>query len=612
MRALLLALVVPLLMAANSSGPAPLPDASPLLRGVVNTGAQQFKGAKTDSDVHTVVSDAGTAYASSCVSTFADLRTCPPGNGLQCVLDAGWYACQPDAGWAQLGSGTGAAGVTGVSASAPITSSGGLSPTIGCTPASATVGGCLSASAQPIGGSKTFVALLNATSIDAGYVYAPNAQLDNVIVQDEIVSIIDGAATTGIGLRERSALTSNDTGTDFLFGTLNPRSNGFLLKLTNQFSPVFTIDYLANLIMAGNLSLLTSITSSAGNTLLLRDSRAAADIGSSFSLTTTNIRTAGYLVQVNNQATNYFSLDTRGNLYLNGGGTFVDNSGISSHVSITSAADFGVVAMGRHTEQVTDYQPDGGRPAADGGTWVQTLPDGGTYYFHASHHGEFVAETSGPMYGGWLAEFHNGLTGTATDARAFIDYNGGFGQLGGLSRSQFGTCPEQSVPSTGGTLEFEQGESTIMYGIAEHEWFWCNGTNWQPFANDTTTVHFTAMPGSASGWYQGTLFGHGISVVRPMRLQYAIAANQVAGRVGFYVSVAGTTGGTFSVELFDTTTSASLCAKSSISCTTAIGDVSAACPGGVGHAAAGDDLVLRIDTTNCTGTNPVGTAYADW
>lgn len=100
---------------------------------MVNTGAQQFKGQKIESDKFTVAADAGAAFASTCVPLGA-LGACPSGgsNVLQCVRDAGWYACQPDAGWAQLG--TGAGSVTAVTGSGPILSTGGTAPIISFNP----------------------------------------------------------------------------------------------------------------------------------------------------------------------------------------------------------------------------------------------------------------------------------------------------------------------------------------------------------------------------------------------------------------------------------------------------------------------------------------------
>lgn len=112
-----LACLAALALSAGPPNPAALPDASPTVRGAVNTGAQQYKGAKVDSDAHTVAADAGAAYVSTCVARVVDLGVCPRGNGLQCVADAGWYGCNSDAGWAPL--------VTG-----PVSVVGGSSPQV--------------------------------------------------------------------------------------------------------------------------------------------------------------------------------------------------------------------------------------------------------------------------------------------------------------------------------------------------------------------------------------------------------------------------------------------------------------------------------------------------
>lgn len=120
--------------------------------------------------------------------------------------------------------------------------------------------------------------------------------------------------------------------------------------------------------------------------------------------------------------------------------------------------------------------------------------------------------------------------------------------------------------------------------------------------------------GYITGYFPGLASTHALEAVEQVRLQHPIVANLGAtgGRIGITTNTTGSVGGTFDLVLFDVTATATLCSKTAISCTAAVGTTSASCSGGIAAAAAGDDVELRVDTTNCTGTNPIGNAFVAW
>lgn len=127
----------------------------------------------------------------------------------------------------------------------------------------------------------------------------------------------------------------------------------------------------------------------------------------------------------------------------------------------------------------------------------------------------------------------------------------------------------------------------------------------------------TSGNGQAGGELQGyapQVAGHGVVTVRTMTLQHPIvaASGATGGRIGMTIVTPGTSGGTYDLLLVDTTASATICTKTGVSCTLSAGDNSAGCSGGISAAAAGHAIALRIDTTNCTGSTPGGTVFADW
>lgn len=122
--------------------------------------------------------------------------------------------------------------VTGVTASAPLASSGGATPNLTCTTATNSVGGCLTAAAQTIGGAKTFGSqALFAAGID---VILGNTLLDN----GQISTNGSGTLTAQIVNANTVTINSgnfNDVNFTLLNGdTINNGEGDSVLDLTNQ------------------------------------------------------------------------------------------------------------------------------------------------------------------------------------------------------------------------------------------------------------------------------------------------------------------------------------------------------------------------------------------
>jgi hypothetical protein len=169
------------------------------------------------------------------------------------VRDAGWYACQNDAGWAPIGtgaSGGGGSGVSSVGATQPIVSSGGTTPTLSCTPASDTVGGCLTDGGQAIGGQKYFTGGVYSTFVDAGSVAA---------------GIYESAVSSSLLWRSHAPVNTAamDVFTDQTW------TGGDLFQINNLYQPAFSLDYTGKGTFSGGLSMYGVLKQTRGGTAML-------------------------------------------------------------------------------------------------------------------------------------------------------------------------------------------------------------------------------------------------------------------------------------------------------------------------------------------------------
>lgn len=220
-----------------------------------------------------------------------------------------------------------------------------------------------------------------------------------------------------------------------------------------------------------------------GGVIVFSD-RSAGSVSSDFVVDTANTRTAGALQSWNNAGSSRAQVDPTG-MFVGGVGgagsqaAFQDGTGVSGHPSLTAANGLYPVILGRLGENHDAIETDAGRPRTDGGTDVCTETDGGTYYCYAGRHGDVTSSSSQARYGGWLFEWRNPITSTAADARAFIDFNGGFGQFHQLSLSQFPPCPGYSIITSSGTFAYGATKSTLMYDLGTERWYQCNTAGWK-------------------------------------------------------------------------------------------------------------------------------------
>lgn len=298
--------------------------------------------------------------------------------------------------------------------------------TLTCAPASASSGGCLTGGTQEIGGFKIFKFVIAGTynhPVDPAAGLYDSAQFDyGVALGAPLHPLLDNSQVTIEGTKQVT-----DEGTGVVIASSHYRDAGFYFAINAGYpvnSPFFSV-------------------SSNGDVNFgpPRLSSGSAD----------NSQTAGVLT---------------------------DNSGVSGHIALQPSPKNYLASRGRLGENHDAVEPGGGRPWADGGQWVRTESDGGTYYAYAGYHGDHVFTSSTARYGGLLAEFKNPQAGAATDTKAFITPYGGFGQGHALTRAGFPPCPGTAIITSLGQFFYGAYESEQLYAFDEHRWHYCDGTQW--------------------------------------------------------------------------------------------------------------------------------------
>lgn len=153
--------------------------------------------------------------------------------------------------------------------------------------------------------------------------------------------------------------------------------------------------------------------------------------------------------------------------------SFVDGSGISGHVSMTTMPGYHLVLQGRLSENHKNTLLDGG--------CNMTEADGGCYAAFAAPHGELTITSSEPRpHGGLYLEVINPVTDGTGKTRFFVDAWGGIAQRHNMIRAQFPRCPVDGEATTPQTQAYFNGavESTQLYAFDEHRWHYCDGTQW--------------------------------------------------------------------------------------------------------------------------------------
>jgi hypothetical protein len=235
-------------------------------------------------------------------------------------------------------------------------------------------------------------------------------------------------------------------------------------------SETFSVDAYGNTTISGNLNMGSLLMCTKPNSYLwVAGNRPASSVDADIYLSPSVIRDAGNIVAFMNglqvasvSKDGQISAGVVGN-GLNAPASFVDNTGSSGHVALTSAEGMYTTITGKQG---------------------QYLVDG--VYPYAGLHGEI---TLGPKYdraAGWLLQVLNGNQGAPT--KFYVDYNGGFGSMAGLSLSQFGDAGLTTTITSMGQFFYGQAESTLMYAADRHHWYVASESTWKriPFAGDAT------------------------------------------------------------------------------------------------------------------------------
>ncbi len=194
-----------------------------------------------------------------------------------------------------------------------------------------------------------------------------------------------------------------------------------------------------------------------GTGFYFKGNRLANGTDSDFQFSTGVARTAGNIIETVNDIYTPFSTDFGGSVYSGCGpnpdggynycGSFVDNSGISGHLSLTVRDGFYPFIAGQ-------------------------LPE--NYY---GHHGAitFGNTHKNPQ---WVVEVVSGGTGTAFDKKLAINYQGGILQPAGHQCNTVAFCRNaDQAPADGGVSGADAGyafTSTLQYMYDKHAWCFCD------------------------------------------------------------------------------------------------------------------------------------------
>lgn len=243
------------------------------------------------------------------------------------------------------------------------------------------------------------------------------------------------------------------------------------------------------------------IATTDGNGLVLRGRRAASDSAPDVRVESEHSRDAGgpFAVYVNGVPVS--AVDWMGNVSAypapNADGTqaadaihrgsFVDRSGISGHDTVTTMPGYNIGIAGRASENHTNTFIDGGCNVFEA--------DSGCYASFTALHGEAAVRSTEPRpFGGWAYEYVNPVTDGTGTKRWFVDVWGGIGQRHFMIRAQFPRCPADQVATAPQTQAYFQGalESTQLYAFDEHEWYFCDGSDWQPMRTGSGSLMASA------------------------------------------------------------------------------------------------------------------------
>jgi hypothetical protein len=223
-----------------------------------------------------------------------------------------------------------------------------------------------------------------------------------------------------------------------------------------------------------------------GNSMQLRGRTAAGSTGTADVYTnTTATRVAGTIFEVQNNSSRKVVVDYTGSIQAvtsSSAASFVDASGSSGHVSLSSAAQMYTVIQGR----------------------LPTLADPGNNVYYGGLHGDVSVISENPRDAGFLFLVINNQTGGASDSKAGVSFAGSYVNPSPVALSNFNHCPANNVivADDGGTRPGQQyqgeWESAFRYASDKHAWYYCNGTAWAPMTPTKGSITMSGGTGTAT------------------------------------------------------------------------------------------------------------------
>lgn len=415
---------LPLLLAVATPvpAPAPLPDANATLRGAVNTQAQNFAGKKNfTSGAEALFVDAGAVLKNGVpVASSATGPLSLSGGVMSCATASGSQAgCVSSADWSAFNGKEEA-----LTFGAPLSRA---TNTISCTMADVSTSGCIDgnpAHVQRLDGIKEF---------QQNTSFAANASYDTGLTAS--ADFYHGVATGG---------------------PVFPNANGLSLNLEGR-----RTDDVANVVVRA------SHWVDGGIIFAVQNSRPCQDSTPLLTISDYQIGFGGALDGP--------TCDSPSDGFA---GALVHNAGHAGSFAMYRGAQDSLTLGGNLQGLNYALLEDGGHPnpANYSAGAVHTLSDGGTAFEWAGFHGAIQLATKDYQPRGLLVTFDNS-NHPVYDHRAFIDFNGGYGQSNQLSKSQWPVGNSMNVVTTLGQFYPNVLESTMYYDFDSstddgHKWYW--------------------------------------------------------------------------------------------------------------------------------------------
>lgn len=338
--------------------------------------------------------------------------------------------------------------------------------------------------------------------VDGGTTYTGTAPID---VTGSVISCLPADDSSSGGTTQGGCITS---GTQYIPGTkVWPNYQQITGTLARQYTFTGETFYSSMLLQSG-LQLNGPIAPTLDNNQVrVLNSKLSDDVGNGFVVDSYYYRDAGRYFAINNgapcQNQPLLTLSASGDLAIYGApdntcadsadilnrGAFTDGTGASGHVMMKSYPKHYITVRGDLAANHDAVLADGGRPVADGGYWIQTESDGGTYFPYAGLHGGLTVITPENQYGGWLFQLINGTGGAAGQPTKFyVDAYGGIGQNHQLALSNFPACPGFGFVSSLGQFSYGAATGVLMSDTTSGRWYQCTSTGWSMMAQSEAVL----------------------------------------------------------------------------------------------------------------------------